>query len=51
VLSGAGYDLDDILDIQEEGTENFLSIHKKDIKSISSAISESILKIEAELKM
>jgi putative nucleotidyltransferase with HDIG domain len=51
VLSGAGYDLDDILDIQEEGTENFLSIHKKDIKSISSAISESIFKIEAELKM
>jgi putative nucleotidyltransferase with HDIG domain len=51
VLSGAGYDLDDILDIKEEGTEDFLSIHKRDIKSISTSINESILKIEAELKI
>jgi putative nucleotidyltransferase with HDIG domain len=51
VLSFAGYDMDEILDIREEGTEKFLNIHQKDVKSIGSAIFESILKIEAELEI
>ena len=49
VLSNAGYDIDEVLDIEEEGTENLLSIHHIDIKSISSEIFESILKIETGL--
>jgi putative nucleotidyltransferase with HDIG domain len=49
VLSGSGYDLDEILDIEEEGTDKFLSIHEKDVISIGDAIFESILKIEEEL--
>ena len=49
VLSNAGYDIDEVLDIEEEGTENLLSIHHVDIKSISSEIFESILKIETGL--
>ena len=49
VLSGSGYDLDEILDIQEVGTDKFLSIHEKDVKSIGDAIFESVLKIEEEL--
>ena len=49
VLSGAGYDIDEVLDIEEEGTENFLGIHQVDVKSISSEIFESILKIEEGL--
>jgi len=49
VLSGSGYDLDEILDIQEEGTDKFLSIHEKDVKSIGDAIFGSVQKIEEEL--
>lgn len=49
VLSGSGYDLDEILDIQEEGTDKFLSIHEQDVKSIGDAIFDSVLKIEEEL--
>jgi putative nucleotidyltransferase with HDIG domain len=49
VLSGSGYDLDEIMDIQEEGTDKFLSIHEKDVKSIGDAIFGSVLKIEEEL--
>lgn len=49
VLSVSGYDLDEILDIQEEGTDKFLSIHEKDVKSIGDAIFESVLRIEEEL--
>jgi len=51
ILSGAGYYIHEILDIREEGTENFLSIHQKDLKNISSEILESIVKIEDELEM
>ena len=49
VLSGSGYDLDEILDIKEEGTDKFLSLHEKDVKSIEDAIFESVLRIEEEL--
>jgi len=49
VLSGAGYDIDEVLDIEEEGTENFLGIHQVDVKSLSSKIFKSILKIEEGL--
>ena len=49
VLSGSGYDLDEILDIKEEGTDKFLSIHEEDVKSIGDAIFESVQKIEEEL--
>ena len=49
VLSGSGYDLDEILDIKEEGTDKFLSIHEKDVKSIGDALFESVLRIEEEL--
>jgi putative nucleotidyltransferase with HDIG domain len=51
VLSGSGYDLDEILDIEEEGTDKFLSIHQEDVKSIGDAIFESVLKIEEELNI
>lgn len=51
VLSGSGYDLDEILDIKEEGTDKFLSLHEKDVKSIGDAIFESVLKIEQELNI
>ena len=49
VLSGSGYDLDEILDIKEEGTDKFLSMHEKDVVSIGDAIFESVLRIEEEL--
>jgi putative nucleotidyltransferase with HDIG domain len=49
VLSGSGYDIDEVLDIREEGTEEFLDIHQKDIISISSSIIEYIFKIETDL--
>lgn len=49
VLSGSGYDLDEILDIQEEGTDKFLSLHEKDVKSIGDDIFNSVLRIEDEL--
>ena len=49
VLSGSGYDLDEILDIKEEGTDKFLSIHEKDVISIGDALFESVLRIEEEL--
>ena len=49
VLSVSGYDMDEILDIQEEGTRDFLQIHQEDIKSISTAIIASIANIEEEL--
>jgi putative nucleotidyltransferase with HDIG domain len=49
VLSGSGYDIDEILDIREEGTDAFLSIHQKDMKVIGAVIIESIVKIEEEL--
>jgi putative nucleotidyltransferase with HDIG domain len=51
VLSGSGYDLDEVLDIREEGTEEFLDIHQKDVKSISASIIEYIFKIEADLSL
>jgi putative nucleotidyltransferase with HDIG domain len=51
VLSGAGYDLDEVLDIREEGTEEFLDIHQKDVKSISSSIIEYISKTESDLSL
>jgi hypothetical protein len=51
VLSGSGYDLDEVLDIREEGTEEFLDIHQKDVKSISTSIIEYIFKIEADLSL
>ena len=51
ILSGSGYDVDEVLDIDEEGTEDFLSIHQSDVKSISSTIIKSILKIEEDLKI
>jgi len=49
VLSGSGYDFDEILDVREEGTEEFLSIHQQDMKKIGNLILESIIKIEEEL--
>jgi len=49
VLSVSGYDMDEILDIREEGTRDFLRVHQEDIKSISSAIVASIANIEEEL--
>ena len=49
VLSGAGYDIDEILDIREEGTDAFLKIHQKDMKVIGAVIIESVVKIEEEL--
>ncbi len=49
VLCGSGYDLDEILDIKEAGTDKFLSIHEKDVKSIGDAIFESVLRIEEDL--
>ncbi len=49
VLSGSGYDIDEILDIREEGTEGFLSVHQRDVKTIGRLIFESITKIEEEL--
>jgi putative nucleotidyltransferase with HDIG domain len=49
VLSASGYDMDEILDIQEEGTRDFLSFHQEDIQNISSAIVASIANIEEEL--
>jgi putative nucleotidyltransferase with HDIG domain len=49
VLSGSGYDMDEILDIKEEGTQDFLDIHQQRIKKISSTIFESIVNIEEEL--
>ncbi len=49
VLSVSGYDMDEILDIQEEGTRDFLKIHQEDIKSISTVIIASIANIEEEL--
>ena len=49
VLSVSGYDMDEILDIQEEGTRDFLKIHQEDIKSISTDIIASIANIEEEL--
>lgn len=51
VLSGSGYDLDEVLDIREEGTEEFLDIHQNDVKSISSEVLASIFKIEEELSI
>ncbi len=51
VLSGSGYGYDEILDVREEGTEEFLSIHQQDMKKIENLILESIFKIEAELTM
>ena len=49
VLSGSGYDLDEILDLKEEGTDKFLNIHEKDVISIGDALFESVLRIEEEL--
>jgi putative nucleotidyltransferase with HDIG domain len=49
VLSGSGYDIDEILDIREEGTDAFLRIHQKDMKVIGAVIIESVVKIEEEL--
>jgi putative nucleotidyltransferase with HDIG domain len=49
VLSGSGYDMDEILDIREEGTQDFLRFYQKEIKSISSTIIASIANIEEEL--
>jgi hypothetical protein len=49
VLSFSGYDMDEILDLREEGTRDFLRIHQEDIKSISSVIIASIANIEEEL--
>ncbi len=49
VLSGSGYDIDEILDIREEGTDAFLSIHQKDMQIIGAVIIESVVKIEEEL--
>ena len=49
VLSVSGYDMDEILDIQEEGTEEFLEVHQEEIRSISSVIIASIANIEEEL--
>ena len=49
VLSVSGYDMDEILDLQEEGTQDFLRIHHEEIKSISSVIIASIANIEEEL--
>ena len=49
VLSGSGYDIDEILDIREEGTDAFLSIHQKDMQVIGAVIIESVVKIEEEL--
>ena len=49
VLSGSGYDIDEILDIREEGTYAFLKIHQKDMKVIGAVIIESVVKIEEEL--
>ena len=49
VLSVSGYDMDEILDIQEEGTQTFLEVHQEDIRSISSVIIASIANIEEEL--
>ena len=51
VLSGSGYDLDEVLDIREEGSEEFLDIHQKDVKSISASIIEYIFKIETDLSL
>ena len=51
VLSGAGYDIHEILDIREEGTDKFLSIHQNDVESISSEIFEAVVKIEDELEI
>ena len=51
VLSGSGYDLDEVLDIRDDGTEEFLDIHQKDIISISSSIIEYIFKIETDLSL
>ena len=49
VLSVSGYDMDEILDIQEEGTQTFLKVHQEELKSISSVIIASIANIEEEL--
>ncbi|MBW2410104.1 MAG: HDOD domain-containing protein [Deltaproteobacteria bacterium] len=49
VLSDSGYDMDEILDIQEEGTQAFLEVHQEEIRSISSVIIASIANIEEEL--
>ena len=49
VLSVSGYDMDEILNLQEEGTQEFLEIHLEEIKSTSSAIISSIANIEEEL--
>ena len=49
VLSGSGYDLDEILDLKEEGTDKFLNIHEKDVISIGDVLFESVLRIEEEL--
>ena len=49
VLSVSGYDMDEILDIQEEGTQDFLRFHQEEIRSISSNIIASIANIEEEL--
>jgi putative nucleotidyltransferase with HDIG domain len=49
VLSGSGYDFDEILDLRDEGTDAFLKIHQKDMKVIGAVIIESVVKIEEEL--
>jgi putative nucleotidyltransferase with HDIG domain len=51
VLSGSGYDIDDILYTLEGGTEEFLDIHQDDVLSVAPAIIDSIHRIEENLAL